>query len=102
VLLRWARPRIPAFYIRVAVLVLFSASMVVPDVLYYIFARPEFFSLAFSERHLFNPLRTMADWRLVEMRGLYLVPAILGVLGVLTYATLMVMNRRTSRTTPIS
>jgi len=102
VLLRWARPRIHAFYIRVAILVLFSASMVLPDVFYYIFARPEFFSLAFSDRHLFNPLRTIGDWRLVEMRGLYLVPAILGVMGVLTYAMLMVMNRRTSRTTPIS
>jgi hypothetical protein len=102
VLLRWARPRIHAFYIRVAVLVLFSASMVLPDVFYYIFARPEFFSLAFSDRHLFNPLRTIGDWRLVEMRGLYLVPAILGVMGVLTYAMLMVMNRRTSRTTPVS
>lgn len=102
VLLRWARPRIHAFYIRVAVLVLFSASLVIPDVLYYIFAQPEFFSLAFSDRHLFNPVRTIGDWRLVEMRGLYLVPAILGVMGVLTYATLMVMNRRTSRTAPIS
>ena len=102
VLLRWARPRIPAFYIRVAVLVLFSASMVVPDVLYYIFAQPEFFSLAFSDRHLFNPLRTMANWRLVEMRGLYLMPAVIGAIGLLTYARLMLMNRRTSRTMPIS
>ena len=102
VLLRWVRPRIHAFYIRIAILVLLSASMVLPDVLYYIFARPEFFSLEYSDRHLFNPLRTIADWRLVEMRGLYLVPSIIGVLGVLTYAMLIAMNRRTSRTTPIS
>jgi hypothetical protein len=102
VLLRWARPRISAFYIRVAILLLVSASLVLPDVLYYIVAQPEFFSLAFSNRHLFNPLRTIADWRQVEMQGLYLVPAIMGVMGVLTYAILMAMNRRTSRTAPIS
>jgi len=102
VLLRWARPRIQAFYIRIAILVLFSASMVLPDVLYYIFAQPEFFSLTFSNRHLFNPFRTIADWHLVETGGLYLVPAIMGVMGVLTYAILMAMNRSTSRTAPIS
>ena len=102
VMLRWARPRLPAFYIRVAILLLVSASLVLPDVFYYIVAQPEFFSLAFSSRHLVNPLRTLADWRQVEMQGLYLVPAIMGVLGVLTYAILMAMNRRTSRTAPIS
>ena len=81
VLLRLIRPRISAFYIRIAILVLLSASLVLPDVIYYVFAQPDFFSLAYSDRHLVNPLRTIADWRLVEMRGLYLVPAIIGVIG---------------------
>ena len=102
VLLRWARPRAHAFYVRIAILVLLSASMVLPDVIYYVFAQPEFFSLAYSGRHLFNPLRTIADWRLVEMRGLYLMPTIIGAIGLLTYGRLMLMNRRTSRTAPIS
>jgi hypothetical protein len=102
VLFRWARPRIRTFYIRVAILVLLSASLVIPDVLYYIVAQQDTFSLEYSNRHLFNPIRTIANWRLVEMGSLYLVPAIVGVMGVLAYATLMAMNRRTSRTTPIS
>ena len=102
VLHRWARPRISSFRIRVAILVLLSASLVIPDVLYYIVAEQDTFSLSFSNRHLLNPIRTIGEWRLVEMRALYAMPAILGVMGVLTYAILMAMNRRTSRTAPIS
>ena len=101
-LLRMVRPRISAFFIRVAILVLLSASMVLPDVLYYIVAPAESFNLFFGNRHLLNPFRTIANWRLVEMRGAYLMPIIIGAIGVLTYARLMMMNRRTSRTAPIS
>jgi len=102
VVLRVVRPRVSAFYIRIAILVLLSASLVLPDVIYYIVAQPDTFSLAYSFRHLLNPLRTMANWRSVEYLHLYLVPAIVGAIGVLTYARLMVMNHRTSRTAPIS
>jgi hypothetical protein len=102
VLLRVMRPRIHTFYIRVAILVLLSASLVLPDVVYYIVAQPDQFNLLYSYRHLLNPLRTIANWPLVEMRTLYLMPVIVGVMGVLLYARLMVMNRRTSRTAPLS
>jgi len=102
VLLRAARPRVDVFYVRVMILVLLSASLVLPDVLYYVVAQPEVFSLEYSARHLLNPLRTIANWPTVEMRGLYFVPAIVGVLGVLSYAMLMVMNRRILRSWPIS
>jgi len=102
VLLRLVRPRISTFYIRVAILVLLSASLVLPDVLYYIVAQADGFSLLYSTRHLINPLRTIANWPIVEARGLYLMPALVGVMGVLLYARLMVMNRRTSRTAPLS
>jgi hypothetical protein len=102
VLLRLVRPRISAFYIRVAILVLLSASLVLPDVLYYIVAQENGFNLLYSTRHLINPLRTIANWSIVEARGLYLMPALVGVMGVLLYARLMVMNRRTSRTAPLS
>ena len=101
VVLRWARPGLPAFYLRIAILVLVSASLVIPDVLYYVFAQDEF-SLDYANRHLLNPLRTIANWDLVEQRGLSLVPAILGAIGVMTYVALIIMNRRTSRTAPIS
>ena len=102
VLLRLVRPRISTFYIRVAILVLLSASLVLPDVLYYIVAQENGFNLLYSTRHLINPLRTIANWSIVEARGLYLMPALVGVMGVLLYARLMVMNRRTSRTAPLS
>jgi len=102
VLLRLVRPRISTFYIRVAILVLLSASLVLPDVLYYIVAQENGFNLLYSTRHLINPLRTIANWPIVEARGLYLMPALVGVMGVLLYARLMVMNRRTSRTAPLS
>ena len=72
--LRWARPRIPAFHIRIAILMLVSASLVIPDVLYYLVAPPEEFDLTFSNRHLFNPIRTIANWPAVEFGDLYLVP----------------------------
>jgi hypothetical protein len=101
VLLRMVRPRVSSFLIRVAILVLLSASMVLPDLLYYVIAQDSF-NVVFSGRHLVNPLRTLANWRLVEGRDLYLMPALIGITGVLTYARLMVMNRRTSRTAPIS
>jgi len=76
--------------------------MVLPDVFYYIVASTDDFNLFYSSRHLVNPLRTIANWRLVEMRGAYAMPVIIGAIGVLTYARLMMMNRRTSRTDPIS
>ena len=102
VLLRVFRPRVHAFYIRIAILVFLSASLVLPDVFYYIVASADDFNLFYSNRHLVNPFRTIANWRLVEMRGLYVMPVIIGAIGVLTYARLMMMNRRTSRTDPIS
>jgi len=101
-LLRVVRPRIRTFYVRVAILVFLSASLVLPDVFYYIVAPTESFSLLYSSRHLLNPLRTIANWRIVETQGMYLMPVIMGVMGVLTYARLMAMNYRTSRTAPIS
>ncbi len=49
VLLRLVRPRIPVFYIRIAILVLLSASLVLPDVLYYLVAQPNAFNLEVLE-----------------------------------------------------
>jgi hypothetical protein len=100
--LRWMRPHIRTFYIRVAILVLVSASLVLPEVFYYLFAQPEFFSLEYSARHLLNPIYTIGSWDKVASSSFYFVPAIVGVMGVGTYAMLMVMNRRVSRTVSIS
>ena len=95
--MRGLRPRISAFRLRVAILVLLSASMVLPDVLYYLIARPEVFELEFASRHLFNPLRTMVNWRMVEKESLFVVPQLLGTIGLAAYAALIVMNLRDAK-----
>jgi hypothetical protein len=102
VVMRRARPHVRAFNIRVAILVLVSASLVLPDVFYYLFAQPQFFSLEYSTRHLLSPFYTIASWDVVASSSFYFVPFIVGVLGGLTYLTLMVMNRRVSRTVSVS
>ena len=92
--LRYLRPGIRSFFIRVAALVLLSASLVLPDILYYLFVRPETFSLAYSGRHLLNPIRTLTNWNIVEAESLFAVPQVLGMLGLLSYIALMFMNSR--------
>ena len=78
-----------------AILVLFSASLVLPDVLYYLFF--DGFNLAFGSRHLVNPLRTLGNWDVVEHGSLLAVPHILGTIGLAAYATLIVMNHHAAR-----
>jgi hypothetical protein len=97
VVMRGLRPRISAFRLRVAILVLLSASMVLPDVLYYVIARPEVFDLDFASRHLFNPLRTVANWPTVEKESLFVVPQLLGMIGLAAYSALIVMNLRDAK-----
>jgi hypothetical protein len=97
VALRVVRPRMSSFRLRVAILVLFSASLVLPDVVYYLLAPADGFSLAFGTRHLLNPLRALANWHLVEGTGLLLIPQILGTVGLAAYATLVLMNLRQAR-----
>jgi hypothetical protein len=94
VVLRSVRPGVTSFVVRIAILVLVSASLVLPDVLYYFLARPERLSLTFTDRHLFNPFRTLMNWNRV---GSFAVPQIIGVLGVMAYAAIMAMNWRATR-----
>jgi len=85
------------FHARVAILVLVLLSQVLPDVVYYILFRPDVFQLAFSYRHLFNPLRTLANWDRVEMLGWQMLPLIFAGAGFLYYVALMLISRtRTS------
>jgi hypothetical protein len=95
VVLRRLRPGATSFVVRIAILVLVSASLVLPDVLYYFFARPETLSLTFADRHLFNPFRTLVNWNRVES---FAVPQIIGFFGVLAYLAIMAMNWRATRT----
>lgn len=86
------------FHARVAILVLVLLSLILPDVVYYVVWRPEVFSLEFEYRHLFNPLRTIADWDKVEMFGWQALPLIFASSGFVFYLALMLIaaRRRTS------
>lgn len=92
--LRYLRPNASSFLIRIAVLVGLGASLVLPDLVYYVFWRPETMDFAFAGRHLFNPLMTLASWNLVESRGWFEVPMLLGDVGVMSYLALVWMGRR--------
>ena len=46
-------------------LLMLPVALVLPDILYYVLARP-WFRLGFGLRHLINPFRTLANWGFVE------------------------------------
>jgi hypothetical protein len=87
---RLARPAGAAsFQLRVAVLVLLCMLLVVPDIIYYLLWQPAVFDLKFSARHLLNPIRTLANWSLVESYSWFSIPVMLGLTGGLAYVVLI-------------
>jgi hypothetical protein len=94
---RWLQPgRAAAFRLRVAILVLLAVVMVLPDVLHYVVLRPAVLDLEFSARHLVNPIRTLGNWRLVEIQSWFAVPYALGLAGVVASLGLAHLGRRMS------
>jgi hypothetical protein len=83
-----------AVKLRVAILVLLAISMIVPDVLYYMIWQPEVLDLEYSARHLINPLRTLANWHVVERHQWFSFPATLGLAGLVASLGLIVLGRR--------
>jgi hypothetical protein len=93
---RSIRPRSAAsLKFRVAVLTLlpFAAAMTLPDLLYYVLWQPDVLDLNFSARHLFNPLRTLANWNSVEANEWTAVPLFLGLTGVLAYGLVIYVGK---------
>ena len=91
---RAARPDASASLIlRVGILVLLTATMLLPDLLYYGLWRPDALSLQYSMRHLINPLRTLANWPVVEANGWWWMPTLLGLTGLLAYGVLIQLGR---------
>ena len=80
--------------LRVLVLLLVPASLILPDLVYYVVWRPDLLDLRFSARHLINPFRTLANWRTVEERNWFPVPAALGLVGLFAYVRLIHMGMR--------
>jgi hypothetical protein len=68
--------------------------MLLPDLVYYVLWRPEILDLTYSARHLFNPIRTLSNWGVVEARNWHAVPNVVGFVGLLSYAALIGMGRR--------
>lgn len=92
---RFLRPASAAsLKLRVAVLVLLPVSMLLPDIIHYLLWRPDVLDLSYSGRHLLNPMRTLANWNLVEAYQWVSVPFALGLTGVLAYLRLIQMGMR--------
>jgi hypothetical protein len=90
---RLLRPaRSASLQLRVAVLMLLPLSMILPDLVHYVLWRPDVLDLKYSARHLLNPIRTLANWNLVETRSWFAVPFVLGVTGLIAYIGLILMG----------
>jgi len=93
---------VASFQLRVVVLVLLPLAMILPDIIYYVLWQPAVFDLKYSGRHLLNPIRTLANWSLVETQHGFAIPIFLGLIGLLAYLALIHMgSRMTARPIPI-
>jgi hypothetical protein len=94
---RFAPARATPLRLRVAVLLTVAAVMVLPDILHYALRRPTVLDLSYSWRHLVNPFRTLANWDVVEKMGWFSIPAVIGVVGLIAYLTLIPLGTLASR-----
>jgi len=86
---RWRSNRISAFKLRVVLLVVVALSAILPDLLYYVFGKPEFLDLDFGRRHLINPFRALVNWSTIVTSGWVVVPLLLGFAGLTAFVGLM-------------
>ena len=90
---RFLKPeRRMAVRLRVGVLLLLPAAMILPDVIYYVLWRPDVLDLAYSGRHLINPIRTLSNWGTVEIAHWQFLPLVMGISGVVAYAALIFLG----------
>jgi hypothetical protein len=83
-----------SFQLRAAVLVMLFMALILPDIVYYLLFQPTLFELRYAGRHLFNPIRTLANWRVVEANHGFAIPVLLGLTGLAAYLTLIGLGRR--------
>ena len=94
---RLAPARATPFKVRVAVLGVVAAAMVLPDLVHYVIWRPEVLDLALAPRHLVSPVRTLAEWQLVERRGWFALPFAIAATGLFACLALVQMGARAAR-----
>jgi hypothetical protein len=91
-----------SFQLRAAVLAMLAMALILPDIVYYLLSQSTLFELRYAGRHLFNPIRTLANWRLVEANHGFAIPVLLGLTGLAAYLTLIGLGRRmTAQPAPI-
>ena len=86
-----------ALRLRTGILLLVMAALILPDLIYYLVRQPETIDVAFGRRHLVNPFRTLANWRLVENTSRQWVPALLGTIGVVACLGLAALGARVTQ-----
>jgi hypothetical protein len=92
---RFLRPeRAASLHLRVSVLMLLLVSLLLPDVVHYVLWQPDVLSLSYSARHLINPIRTLANWSVVETVYWITIPVALGLTGVFAYLALIHVGTR--------
>jgi hypothetical protein len=102
VVLRLLSPeRASSLQLRIAVLLLLTASTLLPDMIHYVLWQPDVLSLSYSARHLLNPIRTLANWLAVETHYWFAIPTGLGLTGFVAYLVLIQMTRATVQPAPI-
>jgi hypothetical protein len=93
-LVRAWRPATPSWVLRVVILFVFAASLILPDVLYFVIWRPRAFTLEYSARHLLNAPRTLANWTTITMWGWDAIALLVAGLGLLSYMAVWTMRTR--------
>ena len=98
---RFMRPaRAASFQVRVAVLVLLSIGLVLPDILFYVLWQPAVFDLG-AGRHLLNPVRTLTNWAVVETNHGFAIPLVAGLADFAYLALIHLGMRMTAEPDPI-
>jgi hypothetical protein len=92
---RLMRPsRSASFALRIAIVALIPFVTVLPDVVLYMLLPSSTFDASYSARHLLDPFRTLANWNVVEERFGFAIPIVIGLTGLLAYATLIGLGTR--------
>jgi hypothetical protein len=95
--------RVTPLRLRVSVLIMVAVAMAVPDILHYVLWRPDILDVSYAARHLVNPFRTLANWRIVEAKGWLAMPFVIGLAGLMAQLALVRLGARASgETMPIA
>jgi hypothetical protein len=94
---RMARPEGDELRLRTGILLLVMAALILPDLIYYLVRQPDTLDVVFGRRHLVNPFRTLANWRLVEHTERQWVTAVFGAIGVVACLGLASLGARVTR-----